>query len=214
MQKAILVVILVAIIAAAAAGLGFQWWKYAHRDTIDDPSTTVNYRGRSLRNWLDDLKAPDVEVRRQAAEGLMDLPARDGKIIIGALVNACADDDNLTRCRAATAVGRITSEVSIPAPLPLGQIIPTDLTPPLHDDDPNIRCLAAEAFGSFGPRMKPAIPLLTEVAKDDKDEAVRKAATSALEKIRPPAKARTTQAARATQATKADTKASGSPPHP
>lgn len=51
------------------------------------------------------------------------------------------------------------------------------------DRNPQVRIEAASALGAIGPAAKPAIPVLTELLKDE-DGEVRRAAAKALEKIK------------------------------
>jgi HEAT repeat protein len=53
----------------------------------------------------------------------------------------------------------------------------------LKDENTGVRAQAAKSLGSLGPDAKAALPALKEAQKNDKEEAVRKAAEDAVELI-------------------------------
>jgi hypothetical protein len=176
----ITLVVVAAGIITAIAFTGLDYWTTPVRDEMLDK---VAYQGKPLRDWTNNLKSNDVSVRRKAAEGLVDVPSQEGQYAMGALFRAVKDDDNQTRVYAATALARLTREVPIPAPV--GTMVSPPLIEVLNDPDPKLRRAGATALGRFGPSVGSAVPALTELAKNDKDEEVRKAAAGALEKIQP-----------------------------
>ena len=187
MKKLILAVVLVLVIGAAGAEVAYVAWQQFNSPVREEMKDKIVFKGKLLRKWTDELSSDDVTVRREAAEALTAIPAEDGQYAMGALFRAVKDQDNLTRIRAGAALAHLTSEVRIPAPV--GTIVCPPLIEVLLDADPNVRREGANVLAKFGPMVGPAVPALTELAKNDKDEEVRKAAVSALEKIQPPEKA-------------------------
>jgi hypothetical protein len=192
MKKTALAIFLLLIIVAAAAEAIYVQWKerkYWERPPTVDMTMQVNYRGKLLHDWTEALKSDDVAVRRDAAAALKEIPPKDGQYALGALADAAKDPDHLTRCRAAFALGRILTEVESTIPAPVGAIVRpghfASVMEALNDPDPGIRREAAQALGRFGTRPTAAIPALNEAAKSDQDPEVRKAAATALEKIKP-----------------------------
>jgi HEAT repeats len=193
MNRAILAVVLLLIILAVGGEIAYVGWnrwqeyKQWHGSEGKDRSVDINYKGRSLHDWIADLKAGDVQVRRNAAEALLEVPFQDGKYAITALKDAMDDKDNLTRARAAAALGRILPRAGIPASpeviLPNAKIM--EIAEILKDPDPTVRAATAQAMGNFGHRARPSGPALAELAKNDPDESVRNAAATALKTVDP-----------------------------
>jgi hypothetical protein len=193
MKRPILAIGLVLIIFVAVAGIAYlfrtqlDFNKGWYRPEPEDMKLKISFKGRSLHDWAEDLKSKDVEVRRKSAEALTEVPFQHGKYLLATLKEAIDDSDSLTSARAASALGRILPRAGIPAP-PETVISTTrllELTQILKDPDPSVRIAGAEALASFGPRLKAAGPALAELAKNDQDENVRKAAASALEQVSP-----------------------------
>jgi HEAT repeat protein len=183
MKKPLMTIVLIAVAAGiitAVAFTGLDNWTTPVRDEMLDK---VAYQGKPLRDWTNNLKSSDVAVRRKAAEGLIDVPSKEGQYAMGALFRAVKDEDNQTRIYAATTLSRLTREVPIPAPV--GTMVSPPLIEVLNDPDAKLRRDGATALGLFGPSVGAAVPALTHLAKNDKDEEVRKAAAGALEKIQP-----------------------------
>jgi hypothetical protein len=184
MKKSILSILLIVLAAVAITPVAYMALAHWSTPVREDMKDKVAFRGKLLRNWSEELKSSDVGVRRETAAALMEIPPKDGQYLIGSLSKALNDGDNLTRCRAGIALGHIMSGASIPAPL--NSIMkPDPLLEALNDPDPNVRIAAAQALASFGSRLSVAVPALTQMAKNDKDEEVRKAAAGAVEKIQP-----------------------------
>jgi HEAT repeat protein len=194
MMKLVLAVVLLVVVAAVGAEIAYVSWQFFDKPTRPDPKDSVVFKGELLRKWAENLKSDDVTVRRQAATGLIEIPPKpDGQYMIGTLSNALSDADNLTRCRAGAALGRILTEAPIPAPL-TSVMKPELLIEVLKDPDPDVRAEAVRAFASFGPMLGVAVPALTYLAKNGENEDTRKAAASALEKIQRPDKLPETKA--------------------
>jgi hypothetical protein len=142
------------------------------------------YKGKTISQWVADIKGPDLEAKRAALVVVTEMPPRDAAPAIPAAVALGADPDPLTRCRAAMALAHITTEIRIP--LPIASLRTPDLVKLLKDEHPEVRRAAAEALGKFGPAVNKqlAVPALNEALKDA-DAQTRKAAEAALARIGP-----------------------------
>ncbi len=186
MKKLITVAILVLVIAAAAAFIVYEgrpYWEEWTKPAPVDMTTQIEFKGRLLHDWVDDLESPDVEVRRKAADALNEIPPKDGYYAMGKLLHAMSDKDNKIRCRAGSALAHVLTEVNTPAPL--GMSVTPALIEVLLDKDPKVRREGAEVLARFGPMVGGAVPSLKYLAKNDKDEEVRQACARAVEKIQP-----------------------------
>ena len=136
------------------------------------------------------LRHPQVEIRRLAADALIDL-APDTQSIQPALRRALRDDDSMVVADSARALGALRSRASpsvgalvnalthdephvrIYAAEALASIGPKanaatrDLARALRDPIPGVRWAAGEALGSIGPAAQSAVPQLIEALKDE-----------------------------------------------
>ena len=161
------------------------------------------------------LRHPQVEIRRLAADALIDL-APDTQSIQPALRRSLRDDDSMVVADSARALGALRGKASpsvralvnalshdephvrIYAAEALASIGPPasaatkDLARALRDPIPGVRWAAGEALGSIGPAAQSAVPQLIEALKDE-FLYVRICAAGALGSIGP--KAQTARAA-------------------
>lgn len=119
-----------------------------------------------------------VLVRRGAASVLaMTEVAKEAGSAVPALTEATGDADAAVRANAARALGEIGSKAS-------GSV--GSLQKLLGDKDEEVRAAAVTSLAQIdGPEAKHAIPELQRLAKSDKSDGVREAATVALEKLQP-----------------------------
>jgi len=158
-----------------------------------------------IARYTAQLKAPDPDERRLAAEALRNIGSA-AESAIGPLAEALADVDPTVRETAVLALGRIwptTGEVvpaltkaledsdprvTVTAALQLADIGPAAasavpaLVELLSDAETNVRATAALALGEIGPAAAPAMPALTK-ALDDEDSQVRTYAAGSLRAI-------------------------------
>jgi HEAT repeat protein len=115
------------------------------------------------------LQDPNVNVRRGAAFALKyDLQS---EFVIGNLIAAFRDTDEVVRYNAVDAVTLMTPKQSVPS-----------LTQALHSADPNIRINSCRALGRINRYTEMAIPSLVFMLKDENFDA-RQAAADALRRI-------------------------------
>jgi len=136
------------------------------------------------------LRHPQVEIRRLAADALIDL-APDTQSIQPALRRALRDDDSMVVADAARALGALRSRASpsvralvkalshdephvriyaaeaLASIGPLASAATNDLARALRDSIPGVRWAAGEALGSIGPAAQSAVPQLIEALKDE-----------------------------------------------
>lgn len=110
-------------------------------------------------------------IRKEAAEALAKVGSKGESTLVQALRNAHA----AIRREAANGLGKLRT----PSPAAL-----TTLTAALADRDAEVRTAVASTLGEFGPEAQTAASALEQRARSDPSQAVRKAATQALEKIR------------------------------
>jgi hypothetical protein len=187
MKKLVVVIaslLIVGLVAGEAYYLITKEREYWERPPVRDMTLEINYRGKLLHDWTTALESPDVAARRDAAAALKEVPPKDGDFAIGALSRAGGDEDALTRCRAASALGRVLTLAPIPAPVDalVRPIIPK-VAEALKDPDPEVRREAAHALGSFGARRGMPIVALEELAANDKDPEVRKEAAASVKTL-------------------------------
>lgn len=122
------------------------------------------------------LRHQEVDIRRLAADGLIDL-APDTESIQPALRLALRDVDSMVVADAARALGALRSRASPSVPA---------LTKALSHGEPHVRIYTAEALASIGPKAGPATNDLAK-ALGDPIPGVRWAAGEALGSIGPDA---------------------------
>jgi HEAT repeat protein len=115
------------------------------------------------------LQDPNVNVRRGAAFALKYNLQSD--MVIGNLIAAFRDTDEVVRYNAVDAIVLMTPKQSVPS-----------LTQALHANDPNIRIQSCRALGRIQRYTDGAIPSLVFMLKDENFDA-RQAAAEALRRI-------------------------------
>ena len=111
--------------------------------------------------------------RKTAIETLGNLRAADtaaARTVIGALKDPVVD----VRLAAVTAIGLASWYGESPLPA---------LTASLRDESAPVRELAARTLSAMGALARNAMPELTRVAEEDKEQSVRRAAGEALRKM-------------------------------
>jgi HEAT repeat protein len=174
-----------------------------------------SFRGRPLSDWVKELKAPEAEMRRQAAVALSQMgPA--AKPAVNDLGNALKDEDATVRLTVVTALWRLGPDAQVVAPAVAATL--------KKDRDQRVRTMAAYALGKVSTSTKEVVPALLEALQDeqvgvrrvaafvlgqlpvddetrkavptlvrlvrDEDELLRKNASLSLKKIDPAAAAR------------------------
>jgi HEAT repeat protein len=129
------------------------------------------HKGKPASHWMEQLGDPDPAVRRQAANSLAALEAKEA---VPGLITALKDKDTGVRASAAEALWSIGPEAKEAVP---------DLIAALKDKSPEVRLNAAGALGEIGAEAKDAVPALNACLKD-RDKDVHDEARKALEKIR------------------------------
>ncbi len=127
------------------------------------------------------LSDPDVQMRRNAALVLIDLPGRyskrapkiDTRPAMQALINATSDIDTDVRAWAAQALAEIGPDAKVAIPV---------LIRLLKDREEGPRNTSCIALGRIGPAAITAIPALQE-ALNDPSKDVRQFARDAIDKI-------------------------------
>lgn len=120
-------------------------------------------RRQRIRRLISNLKVPDAEDRRHAAEtlGRMGQAAREA---VPALVEAVRNDSDAgMRKSAASALGQMGEAAREAIPL---------LIDALKDSDSEMRAQAAEALGNLGEVAREAVPALLEVLRKDSNANV------------------------------------------
>jgi hypothetical protein len=190
MKKAILVAVLLLVIGAAGVEIVSVARSYLNREVRVEKRDEIVYQGKTLHRWSDDMRSSNPSVRQAAYEALINVPPKDGQYMIAGLEEALEEKDNVTRCRAGAVIAHIINNVRIPGPVT--PAVAPHLVEVLKDPDPKVRCQGAETLAMFGPAIGgvvTVVPALTDLAKNDTDEEVRKAAAAAIEKIRPSSRA-------------------------
>ena len=163
MNRAVCAVLVLVLVAAAGPALAKK---------ADDAD---------VKELLANLKKPDPDDRRKAAEAICEL-CKDGDAdfggVIPMLIDALKDKDAIVRGEIAESLGFIgpDAKAAIPAVRAL-----------LKDPIPEVRSKAAFALGGFGEDAKAAVPDLVKLFKD-KDERVRAEAAEVLGNIGPDSK--------------------------
>lgn len=129
---------------------------------------------RSLSKWIEDLKAPLPDQRKQAALMIAQKRA-EAKEAVPALIAALKDADPVVRQFVAYALGEIGPGAAEAA---------SALALALDDGESPVRSAAAEALGAIGPAAKEHAPALTQRLSDSGDY-VRIKAAFALWRIDP-----------------------------
>ncbi|MHC4984071.1 MAG: HEAT repeat domain-containing protein [Planctomycetota bacterium] len=129
--------------------------------------------------YIQQLKSPDVEVRRKAASDLGCRAPTEPEAIT-ALLEALKDDDIQVRGQAAIGLGYIGPGTGEPTSAPSEVVLA--LIEALKDESNGARSLAAQALGNIGPAADAAIPALEEAMKDT---AMYSVASRALSRVGP-----------------------------
>jgi predicted Zn finger-like uncharacterized protein len=132
----------------------------------------------ALRALTQALNERDNTVRVFAAEAIYKIEHRPSDVV-PTLVSVLKDRDGTVRARAAKALGNM-GEQARPA-LP-------DLNAALKDANPSLRLAAATALGKIGPPAVVTYPTLDQLAKDDNQPEIKKAAGTAMRLIGAPKK--------------------------
>jgi HEAT repeat protein len=138
----------------------------------------LQYEGKTINKWIEELHHEDVEVRRSAARALED-KGPEAKKAIPALIEALQDKDEYVRAAAGRALGKIgpEAEPAIPA-----------LMRAIQDPVMIVRMGAAIGLGGIGLKAKEAIPALAETLQSqNEDHNVKREAAEALGKMGPEA---------------------------
>ncbi|HJZ55559.1 MAG TPA: HEAT repeat domain-containing protein, partial [Gemmataceae bacterium] len=127
------------------------------------------FGGIPLSKWVEQLKSPDAEKRKDAAWAIARIgpAARDA---VPALIETLKDEDAHVRWSAAVALAQITPAAKDAVPV---------LIESLKDKEFAIRYRAVVGLGKIGPDAKAAVPALIEALKDE-ESAIREAAGDSL----------------------------------
>ena len=126
-----------------------------------------------VKELLANLKKPDPDDRRKAAEAICDLCKNGDGDFSGAipmLIDALKDKDAVVRGEIAESLGFIGPDAKAATPA---------VRALLRDSIPEVRSKAAFALGGFGEDAKAAVPDLIGLFKD-KDERVRASAAAGV----------------------------------
>ncbi len=134
-------------------------------------SSSTGQTTARIKKLVEQLGDDSFSIREKAQEELLAL----GRPAVAALKQACKSDDAEVRHRAETILTAIETSLQY-------------LLENIKDRDSRVRREAIEALERLETKAKPAIPALT-AALNDKEEAVREAAVSALLAIDPENKA-------------------------
>jgi len=150
----------------------------ARRGGLDLELVKRNRHRQRIRRLIGDLKGPDAEDRRGAADTLGAI-GPGAEAAVPALVDTLQDSQSEVREAAACALGKIGSaaEVAVSA-----------LIQALEDEEKRVRGASAEGLGRIGSDAAVAVPALIEALKDE-HECVVLYAAEALGRIGQSAKA-------------------------
>lgn len=140
-----------------------------------DPSLTVPALSEALRDGRPCLRRAAAWALMRVLDVAKGTPTRDASIqqAIAALAAAVRDRDSEVRANAARALGYRGCDEAVPA-----------LLEALRDRNADVRIAAAESLGKLGAYSgREALEPLS-LAREDKDQYVRKAAASALSSLR------------------------------
>jgi len=129
--------------------------KVALRLPAAPPEQGPLYRGRPARVWLEQMKDADASFRIEAVKAVGALAQRQ-KSLIPALVAALKDRDYSVADWASQALGDLGAEV-----------VPALLEVVKDKTASNARNAAIGALARIGPEAKAAVPLLTQVLKEE-----------------------------------------------
>jgi len=134
----------------------------------------LRHQGKTLNEWIEQLRHKDVEVRRSAVSAL-EHKGLEAKEAIPALIEVLQDEDEYVRATAARALGKIGPEAerAIPA-----------LMRAIQDQVMIVRMGAVMGLGGIGPKAKEAIPVLADALQSkNEDHNVKVRAAEALGKM-------------------------------
>jgi HEAT repeat protein len=151
--------------------------KLAQLAGLDPDAAKAAQLKQRVHRWISDLKSPDAEDRKTAAQKLGQI-GKDAKEAAPAVILALRDQDAVVRRTAADVLGKIA---------PGAKDTLSALIDALKDQDAVVRLNAASALGGIGPEAKEAVPALIDALKDQ-DAEVRRYVVDVLGKIAPGAK--------------------------
>jgi HEAT repeat protein len=124
-------------------------------------SSAGQYGGHSTRHWVNALRSPDAEARRQAAHALGAIGAEAGETVPALSPLLVEDPDRTVRIEAALALSKMApaSRAAVPE---LGQA--------LADEEPFVRMNAALALLRLRAEARPAVPALIRALNDDANQ--------------------------------------------
>jgi HEAT repeat protein len=175
------------------------------------PDDVLRYQSEPVSAWLSLLEHPQEELRRQAAQRLLEISAAIAAVL-PALSGVLRNPDGAVRAQAASVLGELSAKMLASLPslrAALRTIVLTDsdenvrsvalqslaqigpeaqadvpsLLSSLKDEFPYVRLSAAHALGELGVRAKDALPALTTVLLYDASPRVRLEAAVAVWRI-------------------------------
>ncbi len=143
------------------------------KKTDDPKKTSAQVGGKTLDQWLDDLKSKDPFIRERAIASIK-LYGPGARVAVPALIRAMADRDVALRVNAIIALGIIGMDQQDV------QSGVTALTRALSDTQAIVRYQAAMALGRLNSDARSAVPALLNTIRDESSWEIRQAAAFAL----------------------------------
>jgi HEAT repeat protein len=135
------------------------------------------YKGKPTSFWINQLKAKEVDGRREAVKALAAI-GPEAEAAVPALLEVLRDDDTAVRTGALEALGRIgpRAKAAVPA-----------LLQALKDKDAGFRTVAIDSLGRIGPEDKDVVSALVKVLLEDDVGTASYSAELALRQMGPKA---------------------------